>query len=151
MAERARCMPRDHEVVGSNLTRDMFSFSSHFDSLPVFTRSPRKVGLWDQKVGPKSGTNRHFDLYISLSFSHLCEQPLWPSWQDTRLRSERKSDRISLLTLLFFSCHILAVHKNARLDFREEIPRLSYPFLHKQATNFRVVGFAWGEMTIIHA
>ena len=62
MAECVRFMPRKQEVVGSNLTGDMFSFSSHFDSLPIFTRSPRKVGLWDQKVGPKSGTNRHFDL-----------------------------------------------------------------------------------------
>ena len=83
---------------------------------------------WDQKVGPKSGTNRHLNVYISLFSSYYCQQPLWPSIQDARLRSERKSDRVPRLAPLglYFSFHISAVQKS-----------------------LCAIGLSWGYSTII--
>ena len=47
MAERIKYLPPDREVDGS--IPDRYTLFSRFDSLPIFTRSP-------QKVGPKRGT-----------------------------------------------------------------------------------------------
>ena len=46
-----KCLTLDLEEVGSNPGGVDILFSPHFDSLPIFTRSP-------QKVGPKGGTKK---------------------------------------------------------------------------------------------
>ena len=56
-AEHAKRLTLDPEEVGSNPGGLDILVSPHFDSLPIFTRSPQKVGpkggtkKWDQKVG----------------------------------------------------------------------------------------------------
>ena len=101
---------------------------------------------WDQKVGPIVIL---IFIYVYLPFTIVGS--FYGRGHKTLAYGARGSRIESCFSLFFPFTFRLSKIVYARLDFREDTPRLSYPFLHKQTTHFRVVGFAWGEMTIIHA
>ena len=106
-------------------------FSSHFDSLPIFTRSPQKVGpkggtkKWDQKVGP----------IVSLRFKYFHFHLLFIECLDggvhkmlaSGARESRIDSRSSLRSLSPHNLFRVSAPKKVatRSDILEDIPRLS--------------------------